>query len=83
MVTLAQSGGGYQPLCAVYRRKFCEGAEKALQAGRYKIDGLFAAATTQLINEEELERAGFSPKVFRNLNTPGELAEASESAKEH
>lgn len=78
-VTLAQSGGGYQPLCAVYRREFAEGAEKALRAGRYKIGGLFAAGTTQLINEEELERAGFSAALFRNLNTPGELAEARES----
>lgn len=78
-VTLAQSGGGYQPLCAVYRREFAEGAEKTLRAGRYKIGGLFAAGTTQLIGEEELEQAGFSAALFRNLNTPGEVAEARES----
>jgi molybdenum cofactor guanylyltransferase len=81
-VTVAQSGGGYQPLCAVYRREFSEGAEKALRAGRYKIDGLFAATTTQLITQKELESAGFTPALFRNLNTPQELSEASESAQQ-
>ncbi len=81
-VTVAQSGGRFQPLCAVYRREFSECAETALRAGRYKIDGLFAVAAAQLIPEEELEEAGFSRQCFRNLNTPGELAEASESAKD-
>ncbi len=82
-VTVAQTGGGYQPLCAIYRRNFAEAAEQSLQAGRYKIDALFTPTTTETITEKELETAGFSPKVFRNLNTLGELAEASESAKKH
>ncbi len=76
-VTIAHAGGGYQPLCAVYRRAFAEAAEKALQEGHYKIGALFAAPTTQTITERELESAGFSPKMFRNLNTPTELAEAN------
>jgi molybdenum cofactor guanylyltransferase len=82
-VTVAQAGGGWQPLCAVYRRDFADAAEKALRAGRYKIDALFEASRTQLIAEAELESAGFSPNMFRNLNTPGELAEASATAKSH
>ena len=80
-VTVAQTEGGYQPLCALYRRNFAEAAEQSLQAGRYKIDVLFTPATTQTITEKELEAAGLSPSLFRNLNTPKELSEASDSAK--
>jgi molybdopterin-guanine dinucleotide biosynthesis protein A len=62
----------------VYRRKFFDEAEPALRAGRYKIDALFGATQVQRISEDELESAGFSATMFRNLNTPAELAEASE-----
>jgi molybdenum cofactor guanylyltransferase len=81
-VTVAQSGGGrYQPLCAIYRQEFAVAAEKSLRAGRYKIDVLFEPARTQLITEAELEAAGFSQKMFRNLNTLEELEQASVEAK--
>jgi molybdenum cofactor guanylyltransferase len=72
-VTVAKAGGGWQPLCAVYRREFADAAEQSLRAGHYKIDTLFNATNTQAITEEELEEAGFSPKIFRNLNTPEDL----------
>ena len=77
-VTVARAGGGFQPLCAVYRRAFTDLAEKALREGRYKIDALFDEAQTQVIGEDELEAAGFPASVFRNLNTREELAAASE-----
>lgn len=75
-VTVARANDGLQPLCAVYRREFADPAEEALRAGRYKIDALFDPASTQIIGEEELETAGFSPLIFRNLNTPDELSQA-------
>lgn len=75
-VTVARAADGWQPLCAVYRRQFTEFAEKALQEGNFKIDALFAESHTQVITEEELQTAGFSTRVFRNLNTPQELADA-------
>jgi molybdopterin-guanine dinucleotide biosynthesis protein A len=78
LVTVAQANGGYQPLCAVYRREFANPAEQALRAGRHKIGDLFDVASTQVIGEEELGAAGFSPLIFRNLNTPAELAGAHE-----
>jgi molybdopterin-guanine dinucleotide biosynthesis protein A len=77
-VTVAQAGGGWQPLCAVYRREFADAAEQALRAGRYRIDALFKAARTQVIGEEELAAGGFSSKMFRNLNTREELEAAGE-----
>ena len=78
MVTVAQTSGGWQPLCAVYRRQFADLAEKYLRAGIYRIDGLFFPATTSVIDDEELRVAGFSPELFRNLNTPQDLPCASE-----
>jgi molybdopterin-guanine dinucleotide biosynthesis protein A len=76
LVTVARAGGRWQPLCAVYRREFAEAAEKALQSGRYKIDALFDTVWTLAISEGELGDAGFSAGMFRNLNTPEELAAA-------
>jgi molybdopterin-guanine dinucleotide biosynthesis protein A len=66
IVTVARSAGGWQ-------REFADAAEKALSDGRYKIDALFEAKRMQVISEAELQAAGFSPKMFRNLNTPQEL----------
>jgi len=76
IVTVARAGGGWQPLCAVYRREFAEVAEKALRQGKYKIDTLFETQRTQAIGEDELKGRGFSVEMFRNLNTPEELSEA-------
>jgi molybdopterin-guanine dinucleotide biosynthesis protein A len=73
-VTLARAAGGFQPLCGIYRPLFADAAEDALRTGHYKIDALFNPTTTQVIEEAELETAGFSPRIFRNLNTPQDLA---------
>src|ERR1700756_2456046 len=67
-VTLARAAGGFQPLCAIYRRLFADGAEDALRTGQYKIGALFNHTSMQVIEEAELETAGFSPRIFRNLN---------------
>ena len=76
MVTVPRCGGGWQPLCAVYRREFADIAEGALRHGKYKIDALFEGRA-QAVGEDELRAAGFSAAMFRNLNTPEELEEAS------
>ncbi len=70
--------GGWQPLCAVYRRQFADAAETALRSGRYKIDELFDVVKTQRVEEAELAGAGFSPEIFRNLNTREEVEAATE-----
>ena len=75
-VTVVWASGGWQPLCAVYRQEFADAAEADLAVGRYKIDSLFATQRTLVIDEDELKSAGFSPNMFRNLNTPEELAGA-------
>jgi molybdopterin-guanine dinucleotide biosynthesis protein A len=80
MAMVPGGDGGWQPLCAVYRRKFAVAAEQALRAGRNKIDLLFDSASTRVIEKDELQRAGFSSDVFRNLNTPEELQAPNRSA---
>lgn len=75
-VTVPRAGGGFQPLCAVYRREFGRLAEQALAAGRNKIDTLFAQTTVRIIEEDELARFAFSPSMFDNLNTREEWERA-------
>jgi molybdenum cofactor guanylyltransferase len=75
-ITVPRVDAGWQPLCAVYRQEFADAAEQALRRGRYRIDALFEDTPVQIVTEHELELAGFSAKMFSNLNTPEELAEA-------
>lgn len=70
MATVAQVCGGFQPLCAVYRREFAQAADHALRAGKNKIDALFAMVQTRVVTETDLTGLGFSPEMFGNLNTP-------------
>lgn len=78
VVTVPQAAGGWQPLCAVYRREFLALAERALRKGKNKIDALFAEVETRAVKEEELTRMGFPRDMFRNLNTAEELKRAEE-----
>jgi len=64
--------GGQQPLCAVYRRPLQVLAERALHDGDYKVGHLYARAPTLHISETEMRSAGFSPEIFRNINTGDE-----------
>jgi molybdenum cofactor guanylyltransferase len=73
VVVVPRGDGGWQPLCAVYRREFAGAAENALRDGRNRIDRLFDVVRTRVVEQEGLEGAGFSPAIFRNLNTPEEL----------
>lgn len=77
MVTVPRAAGNWQPLCAIYRTPFADIAETALQQGRNKIDPLYREVEVQVIEESEIERKGFSSDMFRNLNTPQEVQEAT------
>ena len=82
LATVPRTEDGLQPLCAVYRREFAKVAEQSLAQGKNKIDALFAEVETRTVEPEELSRAGFSGKMFRNLNTPEEFDEAAVIANE-
>lgn len=75
VITVPRIRGGFQPLCAVYRRDFCAVAEQALRAGKYKIDATFSGARIRVIEEEELAAGGFTERSFFNVNTPQDRRE--------
>jgi molybdenum cofactor guanylyltransferase len=81
-VTVPRVAGGWQPLCAVYRREFGEQAQQSLSEGRNRVDSLFLPSLTHVITEEEMIRKGFPLDMFRNLNTPEELETARERITE-
>jgi len=72
LIVVPDALGGRQPLCAVYRRPLLAVAEQALKNGDYKIGHLFPRVPTRYISEAEIRGAGFSPEVFRNVNTAEE-----------
>lgn len=76
MAVVPRAAGGWQPLCAVYRKVFGQPAEQFLKAGRNKIDWLFGPVPILTIPEQEIMRAGFSLDMFRNINTREELEAA-------
>jgi molybdopterin-guanine dinucleotide biosynthesis protein A len=82
VVTVPRASDGLQPLCAVYRRGFAEVAEQSLAQGKNKIDALFAAVETRILGQEELSGAGFSGRMFNNLNTPKEFQKAAHITNE-
>lgn len=81
VVTVPRAAGGFQPLCALYRREFASLAEQSLRAGRNKIDPLFTQVETRVLEEAELARLGFSAEIFRNLNTPEDFAQANQNTQ--
>jgi molybdenum cofactor guanylyltransferase len=76
VVTVPRTGGYFQPLCSVYRKQFASAAERALLEGRNKVDRLFQSVPLRVIDDDELARTGYSPLMFRNLNTPEDWEEA-------
>ena len=76
VVTVPYVADRFQPLCAVYRREFLALAEPALRAGKNKIDALFCHTTVRRVEEAELKRLAFDPRMFDNLNTPDDFARA-------
>ena len=70
MVTVPRLEDGYQPLCAIYRQGFSALAEAALQQRRCRIDALYPAGATRVIDMDELRRNGFDPSMFDNINRP-------------
>ncbi len=78
LVTVPRLHGHYEPLCAVYRKPFEALADAALAANRNKVDALFSATPIRLVNDDELATGGFSPAMFRNVNTPEDWRQIQE-----
>jgi molybdopterin-guanine dinucleotide biosynthesis protein A len=78
LVTVPGVNNYYEPLCAVYRKPFAVLAGAALAADRNKVDALFSAIPLRIIGEAELAEEGFSPAMFRNVNTPDDWERVKE-----
>ncbi len=76
VVTVPRTAAGWQPLCAAYRKTFGPLAERSLLQGQNKIDALFSDLKVLVIDDQDLERRGFSEAMFRNLNTRKEFEQA-------
>ena len=86
VVTVPSTVGGYEPLCAVYRKSFASIAESALKNGRNKVDALYASVSVRPVNADEIAAHGFSVDMFRNLNAPADWEQAKtefENASKH
>ena|SRR5215467_1846615 len=76
VVSVPYVDGHFQSLCATYRKAFANIAEAALNEGKNKVDALFTSIPVRVISEDEIVSAGFSPGMFRNLNTRADWQQA-------
>ena len=60
---------GRYPLCAVLRRGALPSVRSYLASGQNRVGRFFRRAQCRNISKAEFARAGFSPRIFCNLNT--------------
>jgi molybdopterin-guanine dinucleotide biosynthesis protein A len=65
-----------QPLAAVYRRRALAATQARLQAGENKASSFFHRVRCRVVPWREIACAGFSPRIFVNMNTPEEYETA-------
>jgi len=81
-VVIPDSGGGLEPLHAVYRRETCLPAiESAIDADKWRLISWFPEVKVRILQPDENKVYDPSGLAFLNLNTPEEFAEAEERAK--
>ena len=80
LVTVPKFGQFFEPLCAVYKQGFADVAQQALVENKNKVDALFTTEIARLVTEEEILTAGFTPAIFRNLNTPEDFASLQQNS---
>jgi molybdopterin-guanine dinucleotide biosynthesis protein A len=79
-----ESGDGfYEPFHAVYRRETCLPAvERAIDADQWKLISWFPQVKVRKITSAEVSRLDPSGLAFSNVNTPEELSQAEQRARE-
>jgi molybdopterin-guanine dinucleotide biosynthesis protein A len=81
-VVIPDSGGGLEPLHAVYRRETCLPAiESAIEADKWRLISWFPEVKVRTLQPDEIKVYDPSGLAFWNLNTPEEFAEAEETAR--
>ena len=80
-VVIPDSGGGLEPLHAVYRRETCLPAiESAIDADQWRLISWFPKVKVRILQPEEIKLYDPTGLAFWNLNTPEEFAEAEQRA---
>jgi molybdopterin-guanine dinucleotide biosynthesis protein A len=75
--------GWFEPLHAVYRREVCLPAiAQAIDADQWKLISWFPQVKVRRITSAEVVRLDPSGMAFSNVNTPEELAQAEQRARE-
>jgi molybdenum cofactor guanylyltransferase len=64
---------GDEPLCAAYAASCREPIRRRLEAGDLKMTSFLPDVRVRRVTEDEILRFGDPPRVFRNLNAPGDL----------
>jgi len=81
-VVIPDSGGGLEPMHAVYRRETCLPAiESAIEADKWRLISWFPQVRVRTLQPDEVKRYDPSGLAFWNLNTPEEFTQAEETAK--
>jgi len=82
-VVIPDSGGGLEPMHAVFRRETCIPAIKsAIDADEWKLISWFPQVKVRILRPDEVARYDPTGLAFWNLNTPEEFASAEERARE-
>ena len=82
-VVIPDSGGGLEPMHAVYRRETClPEIEAAIEADQWKLISWFPQVKVRILPPDEVKRYDPSGLAFWNLNTPEEFTEAEQRAKQ-
>lgn len=75
-VLIPQSEFGLEPLCAMYHRRCEPVIARALASGLRKITTGLAGLRVETIAPAEWKRFDSDGRLFKNMNTPGDYAEA-------
>lgn len=82
-VVIPDSGGGLEPMHAVYRRETCIPAIRAaIEADLWKLISWFPQVKVRILLPDETRGLDPSGLAFWNLNTPEEFAEAEKTASQ-
>lgn len=72
----------WQPLFAVYSRDCLKAIEECLAGDRYKVSAFYPQVRVKYIEEDVVRKFSEPDRIFFNINTPGELAQARNMAVE-
>ena len=67
---------GREPLCAVYARRCLPAINRALNSGQRRVDSFYGDVQVRWVGETELAKFGSPERLFFNVNTPDDLAQA-------